>query len=204
MRHTRLYSMLFAGLALTSLAAAEASAQEAVSPLQGPLVPGVCLLSRQAVFEHAKVGEAATARLKQLAGSEQTRLASTGRPLQADIQSFRAEADKLKPADRDAREKTLNQRLQSFEAARKQSSEDLEATQRYALNKISQLAQPAVAASFKAKQCGLLLDRNAVLGGNMGNDLTADVVKRLDAQTPTISFELQHAAQAPAQSPSSH
>ena len=57
---------------------------------------------------------------------------------------------------------------------------------------IAEMAQPVIANVYKSRGCGLLLDRNAVLGGNMSNDLTAAVVQGLDASVTTISFEREN------------
>jgi len=46
-----------------------------------------------------------------------------------------------------------------------------------------------IAAVYTQKGCGLLLDRNTVLGGNMGNDLTAAVVAGLDARLTSITIQ---------------
>ena len=40
-------------------------------------------------------------------------------------------------------------------------------------------------------RCGLLLDRDSVLGGNMANDLTPEVVQGLDRKTTSITFDLE-------------
>ena len=49
--------------------------------------------------------------------------------------------------------------------------------------------QPILAPIYKAHGCGLLLNRNAVMGGNMDGDLTAEVVKALDAKITTMTFD---------------
>ena len=61
------------------------------------------------------------------------------------------------------------------------------------LERIAHEAQPVIATSYAAHHCGLLLDRTSVLGGNMGGDLTPDVVRGLDARITTITFELEPA-----------
>ncbi|CAM5603160.1 Molecular chaperone Skp OS=Rhodanobacter lindaniclasticus OX=75310 GN=B1991_10760 PE=3 SV=1 [Rhodanobacter lindaniclasticus] len=48
-----------------------------------------------------------------------------------------------------------------------------------------------VAADYTKHHCGLLLNRDAVLGGNTSNDLTSDVVQGLDAKLTTIGFNLE-------------
>lgn len=184
--------MLFAMAMLGSAGAA--SAQTGADLLQGPPVPGVCMLSQQAVFANSKIGVAASARLHELATQEQSRLAAQGKPLQADIDAFRTKAASLKAADRDSQGEALDRRMNAFKASREQSLHDLEATRAYAMNKIGTLAQPILGSAFKANKCGLLLNRDAVLGGNTSNDLTTSVVRGLDAKVTTIQFDLQHAA----------
>jgi hypothetical protein len=46
-----------------------------------------------------------------------------------------------------------------------------------------------IAAAYKARGCGLLFDRNSILGGNMAGDITAAVIQGLDAKITTITFE---------------
>ncbi len=45
-----------------------------------------------------------------------------------------------------------------------------------------------IAQVYRQHGCGLLLDRGTVMGGNFANDLTADVVKGLDAKVSTITL----------------
>jgi hypothetical protein len=48
-----------------------------------------------------------------------------------------------------------------------------------------------VASAYASHHCGLLLNRDAVLGGNTTNDLTAEVVQGLDRKITTMSFNLE-------------
>ena len=61
-----------------ALAAAPATAPAPTTDqsLGGPVVPGVCVLSREAVFATAKVGQAASARLKTLTDQAQAEVNS--------------------------------------------------------------------------------------------------------------------------------
>ncbi|NWP19899.1 OmpH family outer membrane protein, partial [Escherichia coli] len=43
---------------------------------------------------------------------------------------------------------------------------------------------------------GLLFDRASALGGNFGNDLTAEVVAGLDARLPAIAFDRERLPQS--------
>ena len=178
-------------LAIVPGAAAFAQSSDANPPLGGPVVSGVCLLSREAIFANAKVGKAASARLKQLADQAQSEIDAERKPIDADVQAYRSQAASLTAEQRQMREQALQQRLQKVQTDQAQRGRQLEATRIKAMGQIAQYAQPVIAETYRTKSCGLLLDRNAVLGGNTSNDLTPLVVQGLDAKITTISFNLE-------------
>lgn len=183
-------TLLIATVAASGLAGHPALAQApAAQPLGGNAVPGVCLLSREAVFATAKVGQAATARLRELTRQAETELAGERKPIEDDAKALAAQRASLKPAELQPREQALAQRFQAVQQKAQQRSRELELTREKALAQIAEQAQPVIAAAYKAKTCGLLVNRDAVLGGNLSGDLTADVVKGLDARITAITFD---------------
>jgi Skp family chaperone for outer membrane proteins len=186
--------LTLASLALAAAPGADALAQSAggnAQQLGGQAVAGVCFLSREAIFANAKVGKAASARLKQLADQAQAELDTERKPLEADVQAYRSQAASLTAEQRQSREQALGQRAQKIQADQTQRARQLEATRIKALGQIAQYAQPVIAEAYRSKSCGVLLDRNAVLGGNMANDLTPLVIQNLDAKVTTISINLE-------------
>ncbi|GFZ88029.1 OmpH family outer membrane protein [Dyella caseinilytica] len=183
-------------LAGASSTAVHAQASTSSMPLNGPAVSGVCYLSREAIFANAKVGQAATARLKQLAEQAQSQIDAERKPLDADVQAYRAKAASLSADQRQSQEQALGQRMQQVQADQQTKGRQLEATRAKALDQIAQYAQPVIVSVYNSKNCGVLFDRNAVLGGNMTNDLTPAVVQSLDAKITTISFNLEPAPAA--------
>lgn len=172
------------------LAVAPALAQTpAVQPLGGPAIPGVCLLSQQAVLANAKVGVAATARLKQIADAADAEIAAARAPIEADAKTLEAQASSLKPADLQVRRQTLAGRAQGLQQTADQRRREIELTREKAVAQIAGEAQPVITAAYKAHGCGLLVDRNSILGGNMSGDITPDVVAGLDAKITAITFE---------------
>ncbi len=157
--------------------------------LGGAPVPGVCLLSREAIFANAKVGVAATARLKQLSLDAQTEVDALRKPVDGDIKAYQAEQAKLSPDQRRVRELALSDRLKPVQALANTRAQEIELTRVKAMQTIAGDAQPIIAEVYKAKGCGLLIDRTSVLGGNLSNDLTAAVVQKLDASVTTIAFD---------------
>jgi len=185
-------------LMIAPFSAHVASAQAPVaSPvLGGAPVPGVCLLSRPAVFATAKVGVAATQRLKQLADQAQAEVEAERKPIEADAKAFQAEQARLSPELRQSRAQALEQRLRVVQQKAALRGREIEATREKAMARIVTVMQPVVADIYKAKSCGLLVDRGAVLGGNMANDLTPTVIQGLDQRLATISFDREVLATA--------
>lgn len=165
--------------------------------LGGPVVAGVCLLSREAVVAHSAVGKATTARLQQLVTEAQTEIDAERRPIDADVQAYQTEQAKLTPDQRRTREQALEARLGPVQAKTQQRSREIEATRAKVLERISTEAQPVIAVVYSARKCGLLFERGSVLGGNLANDLTATVIQRLDAKISTITFNRETLPVAP-------
>lgn len=185
-------SLLVASLiAACGLSMAPVSSARAAEQLEGNPVPGVCLLSREAVFAQAKVGQAASKRLGELAEQARGQLANQRKPLATDIQSFQQKAASLSEAQRKQQGSALQKRMQTFQAQAGELNQRIELTRSKAMQQIGKEAEPLVASSYKSHHCGLLLNRDAVLGGNMTNDLTDDVVQGLDRKITTISFNLE-------------
>lgn len=167
------------------------------SQLNGPLLPGICLLSQEGVVSRSKVGAAASVRLRSLAQQVQAGLDADKASLERRGAALTAERATLPPAQFQAKAQALNQRAQAMQAEAAERSRQLEATRQKVLGLILQEAQPYTAQAFAAHGCGLLVSREAVLGGNMTNDLTAEVIAGLDANATPLSFDLEPPA-APA------
>lgn len=191
-KHSILAALTFAAVAGAALPAAAQQAQ----PLGGPVIPGVCLLSREAVFANAAAGKAASARLQDLAAVAQTEIETERQPLEAELRALESQPDN---AARRQRAETLAGQWQTLQQKAAHASQEVEATRAKAMERIANEAQPAIAQVYAAKACGLLLDRNSALGGNFANDLTADVVRALDGRLSTITFDRERLPQAAAQ-----
>ncbi|WP_341021099.1 OmpH family outer membrane protein [Brevundimonas diminuta] len=182
-------------------AAPTAQPAPAAQPLGGPVVAGVCLLSREAIFANAAVGRAASARLQELTQAAQTEIDGQRTPLETEARALEGQPDN---EANQQRRTALAQRWQALQQTAAHNSREIEATRAKALERIANEAQPLIAQAYGAKNCGLLFDRNSALGGNFANDLTAEVVRLLNGRIQTITFERerlpqQQPAAAPAQ-----
>ena len=178
-------------------AAGEAAPAPVAAPappaMTGPLVPGVCLLSNQGLVSRSKIGVAASARLEQLTHAAQTQFNGEKASLEARAKALSAKRATLPPAQLQAQGQALNQRYQALQAQASVRSGQLDATRAKATARVIDAAQPFVAQAFAAHGCGLLLAREAVLGGNLGNDLTGEVVTAMDTKATPITIELEPA-----------
>ena len=175
--------------AVATPAAAAAIATPAAS--KGPLVPGVCLLSQEALIARSKVGQVATARLRELAGQVQANLNAEKARLEARGKALNDKRATLTPLQIQAQSQALNQSAQALQAKAGERSQQIDATKGRVLNQVLQQAQPFVAQAYAAHGCGLLFAREAVLTGNLGNDLTDEVLAALDAKGTPITFDLE-------------
>lgn len=180
-----------AGLAITAVVPAHAAAAQSAGALGGNPVPGVCMLSREAIFAHAKVGLAASQHLKQLADQAKSQLDTQRKPLETDMQNFQKKASSLPEADRKQQAQALQKRVEGFRTQASELNERIQLTRSKVTERIGQDAEPVVASVYKNHQCGLLLNRDSVMGGNMQNDLTGEVIQGLDGKITAISFSLE-------------
>ncbi len=186
-----LLAAVIAAAGLTVVPVLPAHAADAANELGGSPVPGVCMLSREAVFAQSKVGIAASTRLGQLAEQARSQLETQRAPLDADIKNFQQKSSTLSEADRTQQGSTLQQRMQTFQSQASGQNERIQLTRTKVMQQIGEHARPLIATSYKSHKCGLLLNRDSVLGGNTTNDLTTDVVAGLDRQITTMSFNLE-------------
>jgi Skp family chaperone for outer membrane proteins len=173
---------------LMALPVLPAHAQD--SQLGGKPIAGLCMLSRDQVLAQSKVGMATDKRMQQLAEQARSDIQNDREPLDKQIQQFQEQASSLKPADREARQKNLQGRMQALQNKAQVLDKRLRITRAKAMNEIGQKIQPLLDGIYKSHNCGLLLDRDSVLGGNMANDLTTDVIAALDKKVTSISFSL--------------
>ncbi|EQB01614.1 hypothetical protein L288_17745 [Sphingobium quisquiliarum P25] len=174
-------------------------AQAEPQRLGGPAVPGVCLLSREAIFANAAVGKAASTRLQELTRAAQTEVDAQRTPIETEARALDGQADS---AEIRQRRTQLAQRWQALQQQAAHDSREIAATRAKALERIASEAQPVIAEVYGKKRCGLLFDRSSALGGNFVNDLTPEVVRRLDMKIQTITFERERLPeQQPAAAP---
>jgi Skp family chaperone for outer membrane proteins len=177
-------------VALSTAGAASAQTAPAAAPrLGGPLIPGLCILGRDALFANSKVGVAANARLKALTDQVQAELDRERVAIETDAKALDAQAATLKPDDLKTRRSALAARMTALQRKAAQRSSELEATRVKATERLGAEAEPVVAQVYKTRNCGALISREAMMGANPDMDITLAAIQALDARITTISFE---------------
>lgn len=184
--------------AQTAPAQAAQPAQPAVQ-VEGPAIPGICLFSREAMFANAAVGKSASQQVQKMGTDAQAEFDRERTPLEDALRNLEGQRNTLGAEQYAQQRQTLGQRWEDLQQKAAHRSRELEVTQRKAVDRVFQEAQPVVAAVYNERKCGLLLDRNVVLGGNMSGDLTEAVVRGLDAKIQTFPVQREVLPTTPAQ-----
>ena len=188
------------GLIVSSVAqaadVAAAPAPVAAAAMTGPLIAGVCLLSQQSLVSRSKIGVAAATRLQELTHASQVEFDGEKRGIEARAKALGAKRPTTPAMQQQmqAQGQALNQRFQTLQGEAQVRSRQLDATRAKVNERIVETAQSYIAPAFTAHNCGLLLAREAALGGNMGNDLTGEVIAAMDVKATPLTFGLEPAA----------
>lgn len=154
---------LLRGVALAGITALLAGCS-----LPGDAVSGICTYSNSAVIAQSKAGQSANAGLKALAAQ-----------VQAKLQGDRARLD---PNDPKA--------ARQFQAEKNVLNARLRYTRAAVSKRIDSIIKPLLAKAYETHQCTVLFDAGAVLKKGKTTSLDADVLKALDVQVQTVSFNL--------------
>ena len=196
---------LLAALAVASSACPGIAASQSTGPvigagtpveLGGTPPPGTCLLSMNTLYAGSKAGQSAAARLKLLTGQVSTEMTAERAAMMKNAQALDAQKPSLTPADLAQKRTALAQQQRAFQAKLGLRNRELALTRQHAFRKIATAADPDIRIAYKARGCGILLNRDSMLGGNLSSDLTPLVVTALNGHLATMTFERERIANA--------
>jgi Skp family chaperone for outer membrane proteins len=171
---------------------AAAAAAPAPAPVITVNVPGVCVLSREALIGSSTVGKYISTRMTQLSTQVNAELGGEQNTLQADAKKLDATRATLQPAQLQTQGQALQQRASALQEKAQQRDRELQATEQKAIARVLQEASPLVGDVVKSRACGLVLDANSVLAGNPAMDITPTVVQALNGKFTQFDFEREH------------
>ena len=182
-------------LAQSKPAAKPAAAAAAPAPAPAPPpaitvnVPGVCVLSREALIGSSTVGKYISTRMGQLSTQVNAELGGEQTALQADAKKLDANKATLQAQQYQQQGQALQQRNIALQDKAQQRDRELQATEQKAIARVLQEASPLVSDVVKTRACGIVLDANSVLAGNPAMDITPTVVQALNGKFTQFDFD---------------
>jgi outer membrane protein len=193
----------FAGvLAIAAFAPMVAQAQAQASPPTGPAIPGMCILSQEALVFTSTVGKFVATRLTQLNQAAQAEVNSQTTALQADEKAFEAARSGLSGDQLQQRGAALQARERDLERTVQVRREEMNQTAQKAQKRILTEAQPIFQSAVREHNCSVVLSGTDVLVAETAMDITPTVIAGLNAKITQFEFEREHLDQAAAAAPS--
>lgn len=187
-------TMLTASGAVSAQAAAPAAAPAAAIQ-SGPALANVCIFSRDRAVATSSVGKYVIERLKQLDATANAEINADKTAIETEGKSLQAQQATLSADARAQRTQALQQKIAVLQRKAQVRGQELDATERKALQRVGAEMEPLVGAIYQQRQCSLLLDRSAVFFANPAMDVTDLVVAQLNTKITNFPFEREHLEQ---------
>ena len=192
----------FAGvLAIAAFAPMMAQAQASAPPPSGPAIPGMCILSQEALVFTSTVGKYVATRLNQLNQSAQAEINSQTTSLQADEKAFEAARAGLSSDQLQQRGAALAARERDLERTVQVRREEMNQTAQKAQARVLSEAQPIFQQAVRQHNCSVVLSGTGVLVAETSMDITPTVIAGLNAKITQFEFEREHLDQGAAAAP---
>jgi Skp family chaperone for outer membrane proteins len=176
--------------AVVSALGSAASAQSPGAPPTGPVLPGICVLSKDRMILGSAVGKYVLNRLDQLSAQASAELTSEQSAIQNDAKTLQGQQASLPAEQFQQRGALLNQREGALQRKYQLIQRELSATHDKALAHIGAEVDPIVRQVFVQRGCSLLLDGAALIYPPApGMDVTEAVVHGLDAKIQQFPFD---------------
>ncbi len=175
--------------------AAAAPAADAAAPATlptGPALPGVCVLNNDGVVFGSSVGKFVVQRLQQLKSQSDSELNAEGQTLKADATALEGKKASMPPDQFEQQGAAINLRANALQRKAQQREAELNQTEKKALSRIGQEADPLVRQVFVAHNCTVLFNAGAVIFAAPALDLTPGVVQGLDSKITQFQFDREH------------
>lgn len=156
----------------------------------GPVIPGVCVVSQEAVVENSTVGKAVTTRLQQLAQQVDAELNGEKNAIETEEKTLNTQYQAKQIDESTARQKAavLDVRKGALQDRLGLRRDEYQATQRKQYGRVVQEMQSVVAGAYQAKNCSILI-ASGVMIANPDMDLTGQVIAGLNAKITTLQFD---------------
>lgn len=176
-------------------------AAPAAAPPTGPAIPGMCVLSQEAVVFTSTVGKYVATRLQQLNSAAQAEITSSTTALQNDEKAFEASRSGLSQEQLQQRATALAARERDLEHTVTVRREEMSQTAQKAQARILSEASPIFQQAVRSHNCSIVLSGTGVLVAETSMDITPTVIAGLNAKITQFEFEREHVDQGAAAAP---
>jgi Skp family chaperone for outer membrane proteins len=193
-----------AAIVLTGMTPALAQAPAAPAPLpppqvtHGAAIPGVCVFSGDRAIGQSTVGRFVFTRLQQLTQQASAEVSAEETTLNTDAKALDGQRATLDQSTFESRAAAIQVRANSLQRKVQQRNAEMQRTQEKALGRLSDEIAPLVRASYQAKGCSMLVNREALTLdlANPAMDITPQVVTALNAKITQFTFDRERLDQA--------
>ncbi|MBS0363200.1 MAG: OmpH family outer membrane protein [Proteobacteria bacterium] len=180
-------------LAMASSAFAQAPAAAPAAPpiTSGPAIPGLCVVDLDQVVANSTVGKYVSTRLQQISAQVNAELGGEKTQIDNDAKALDGQRASLDENTFQQRGLALQQRANGLQRKLQVRERELQVTEQKAVGRVIQESEPLMRQAYQAKNCSILLQHGAVLGGffNQAMDLTPAVTTALNGKITQFAFD---------------
>ena len=191
-----------AALALTSVPAfaqAPAPATTAAPAVtHGAAIPGVCVISVEAVIGNSTVGKYVQTRLQQLVAQVNAELTSERTAIDNEAKTLDTQRASMDQNTFEQRAAAVQVKASAFSRKAQQRDQEMQATQNKAFNRVGEEMEPLIRQAYQAKGCAMLFNRQVIVLANPATDITPQVIAALNGKITQFAFDRERLDQAAA------
>ncbi len=169
----------------------QAHAAPAPAPQQANVpAPKILVIDRQALLQRSKVGQDIERQVQNLTKSAEAELKGEGESLRKERQTLDQQVAILAPDVRQQKLKAFDAKAGAFQKKVQTRQIQIKYGVALAQRQVENAAGPIVQALMQERGANLLIDRQAIVFGAPGLDVTQAAIQRLDQKLPSVKVQL--------------
>jgi Skp family chaperone for outer membrane proteins len=157
----------------------------------GAPTPGVCFLSKARVLDQSNAGAAANQRIAGLRQAVEQELSGERAAIAADANVLQIQKPVIDIAIYQQRAGALALREQAFQTLENTREDQLARTRADVTAQLIRQLAPILAAVLSEHRCSAVLESSDAYAFNPAMDLTAEVIRQMNARLPAFPFNLE-------------
>ncbi|MDR3498433.1 MAG: OmpH family outer membrane protein [Parvibaculum sp.] len=172
--------------AFTAFAVASCLYGASYASAQAAAAPVIVIVNTEQIFAQSKVGQNVRTQLQALASKIQLDGKKGEASIQAEAKKLGEQRSLLSEADFQKKVQALEQKQAEFQQTMRRKGQELQLGSNKARADIETAIRPIFADVMKKNGANILLDQSVVLAGGVDLDVTAEVLKELDAKLTSL------------------